>query len=269
MVEQKLVELKNIIKDLKSAVVAFSGGIDSTFLLKMCNDVLGKSNVLGVTIKSELLPNSEIYDAKTLAQKLDARHKIVDFNICEVQNITDNPPDRCYYCKYAFFNKLKDIATIEKLNFVVDGSNFDDLRDFRPGMKALHELEILSPLKEAGLTKNEIRTVSKQMGIPTWDKPSFACLASRFPYGEKITKEKLKRVEKAEKTLAQLGFSQHRVRSHGNIARIEILPSEMVQLSDETIRNKIINDLKSFGFTYVTIDLTGYRTGSMNEELGR
>ncbi|AYO31498.1 ATP-dependent sacrificial sulfur transferase LarE [Biomaibacter acetigenes] len=265
--EQKLQQLKSVIKGLTSVLVAFSGGVDSTFLLKVCLDTLGSDNVLAVTAKSATYPERELQDAVRLAGMLGARHKIIESEELDIPGFSDNPPERCYYCKKELFGKLLDIARQEGLNFVVDGSNFDDTADFRPGMRAVRELGVRSPLKESGITKDDIRALSKKMGLPTWDKPSFACLSSRFPYGEKITKEKLNRVARAEEVLRNAGFSQYRVRSHRDIARIEVEPGEMSRFFDRDLREQVAQKIKQAGFSYVTLDLLGYRTGSMNEVL--
>lgn len=265
--EQKLQQLKSVIKGLTSVLVAFSGGVDSTFLLKVCLDTLGSDKVLAVTAKSATYPERELQDAVRLAGMLGARHKIIESEELDIPGFSDNPPERCYYCKKELFGKLLDIARHEGLNFVVDGSNFDDTADFRPGMRAVRELGVRSPLKESGITKEDIRAISKRMGLPTWDKPSFACLSSRFPYGEKITKEKLNRVARAEEALRDQGFSQYRVRSHGDIARIEVKPEEMGRFFDRDVREQVVQKIKLAGFSYVTLDLLGYRTGSMNEVL--
>lgn len=264
---EKLEKLEDIIRNLGSVLIAFSGGVDSTFLLKVCLDVLGKDKVLAVTARSSTYPARELEEAKALALKLGARHEIIESEELAVPGFSENPPERCYYCKKELFGKLVRMARERGFNFVVDGSNADDTGDFRPGMKAKDELGVVSPLKEAGLTKAEIRNFSREMGLPTWDKPSFACLASRFPYGEKITAEKLDRVGKAEELLDALGFTQYRVRSHGDLARIEVLPDEIDKFFDSSLREKVTKEFKKLGFVYVSLDLTGYRTGSMNESL--
>ena len=267
MLEQKLSNLKQKIQALKQVVVAFSGGVDSTFLLKVCMDVLGRDNVLAVTARSEAISEKEFIESQSLANLLNARQKIIESEELSIPGISDNPPERCYFCKRHLFNKFSAIAREQGYDFVVEGSNFSDTEDFRPGMVAIQELGILSPLKEVGLTKDEIRKASKEMGLPTWNKPSYACFFSRFPYGEKITREKLKRVSEAEDLLRGLRFHQFRVRSHGDIARIEVLPEEMNKFFEQSFRDTITKEFRKIGFTYVTLDLTGYRTGSMNEEL--
>lgn len=264
---EKLEKLEDIIRNLGSVLIAFSGGVDSTFLLKVCLDVLGKDKVLAVTARSSTYPARELEEAKALALKLGARHEIIESEELAVPGFSENPPERCYYCKKELFGKLVRMARERGFNFVADGSNADDTGDFRPGMKAKDELGVVSPLKEAGLTKAEIRNFSREMGLPTWDKPSFACLASRFPYGEKITAEKLDRVGKAEELLDALGFTQYRVRSHGDLARIEVSPDEIDRFFDSSLREKVTKEFKKLGFVYVSLDLTGYRTGSMNESL--
>ena len=267
MLHQKLLKLKENINALKKVAVAFSGGVDSTFLLKVCIDELGSDNVLAVTAHSQAITNQEFIEAQTLANLLKARQIIIQLNELDDPFITNNPPERCYYCKKQIFNKFIATAKEQGYNFVLEGSNFSDKDDFRPGMRAIKELGVLSPLKDAGLTKDEIRQLSKEMGLPTWNKPSYACLFSRFPYGEKITPEKLKRVAQAETILRENGFGQFRVRSHSDLARIEVLPEDIDKFFDQPFRNKIVNEFKKIGFTYITLDLSGYRSGSMNEQL--
>jgi len=265
--KNKFHDLKQSIQKLHKVLVAFSGGVDSTFLLKVCVDVLGKENVSAVTASSGLIPEGELKEAEELAKHMGVCHRIIKFNELEVPGFSDNPSERCYYCKRELFKKICSLAHNEGLGNIVEGSNADDCGDFRPGMRALLELGIKRPLKEAGLTKKEIRTLSKELDLPTWDKSSFACLASRFPYGEKITREKLRRVEKAEQYLSRLGFSQFRVRSHGDLARIEVLPNEMKKFFDAGIKSGVVEKFNQLGFIYISLDLIGYRTGSLNEVL--
>ncbi|HHV18039.1 MAG TPA: ATP-dependent sacrificial sulfur transferase LarE [Thermoanaerobacterales bacterium] len=267
MLEQKLDNLKQRIVELKRVVVAFSGGVDSTFLLKICLDALGRDHVLAVTAHSEAISEKEFMESQGLANLLNAKQIIIQSEELNIPGISDNPPERCYFCKRELFNKFIAVARDEGYYFVVEGSNFSDAEDFRPGMVAIQELGIISPLKEVGLTKDEIRKASKEMGLPTWNKPSYACLFSRFPYGEKITREKLKRVSQAEDFLRDLGFYQFRVRSHGDLARIEVLPEEIKRFFEQSLRDTITKALRKLGFTYITLDMAGYRTGSMNEEL--
>lgn len=249
-----------------SVLVAFSGGTDSTLLLKTAKDVLGE-NVFAVTASSIIFPETEIKDAKKIVKKLNVRHKIIMTNEMENPDFTSNPPQRCYYCKKEFFSTLKKIAQEEKIPYVLDGANFDDAKNFRPGIKAANELGIRSPLKEVGLKKNEIREISRKLTLPTWNKPSMACLASRFPYGMPIDSQSLSQVAQAEEYLHSLGFSQIRVRHHGNIARIEVVPEDFHFILDEKKKKGIIERLKRLGYVYITLDLLGYRTGSMNEPL--
>ena len=260
----KLQHLKQLIGKYKSAVVAFSGGVDSTFLAWAAKTVLG-DNMLLVTAQSSTYPVSELDGAIQSAAVLKCRHRIIVSEETDIPGFTDNPPNRCYYCKSELFSKIKDIAAKEGFDVVLDGSNSDDLKDYRPGRKALAELGISSPMVEAGLTKDEIRGYSKQAGLPTASKPSFACLASRFPYGEKITTKKLDRVGESECVLREMGFTQFWVRSHGDLARIEFVQSEMDK--GWAMRNRIEEKLRENGYTYVTIDAKGYRTGAMNEVL--
>lgn len=263
-VEEKLNKLKEIIKKYKSIIVAFSGGVDSTFLAKVCYDTLGEK-VLLVTATSPTYPETEKEEAKKISTFLDAKHMFITSKEIENPQFVENSPNRCYYCKYELFSNLLKIANEKGYEGVMEGSTVDDLSDFRPGRKAIKELGIISPLVEANLTKNEIRLLSQQFSLPTANKPSYACLASRFPYGERITKEKLKRVEKAEEGLKKLGFTQLRVRSHAELARVEVEKEELDKAWQK--REDIDKICREAGFTYVTLDLRGYRSGSMNETL--
>ncbi|TCW41859.1 uncharacterized protein EDC21_10316 [Thermohydrogenium kirishiense] len=264
--EEKYENLKNYIKQLGSAVIAFSGGVDSTFLAKVCKDVLNDS-CLAVTATSSTYPEREFKEALELAKEIGIRHKIIKSEELEIEGFSKNPIDRCYYCKSELFSKLKKVADDEGIEYVLDGTNADDTGDFRPGRRAAKELGVKSPLLECGFTKDDIREMSKRLGLPTWNKPAYACLSSRFPYGQEITSEKLSMVEKSEEYLLNLGFVGFRVRHHGDVARIELNPDQINMMMDENIRKKVVSKLKEIGFKYVSLDLEGYRTGSMNEAI--
>lgn len=262
--EQKITNLIDFLRQHKSAVIAFSGGVDSTFLARIARDAYG-DNLLLITATSSTYPYYELDEAKSLAELLGIKHRIIVSEEIEIPGYADNPPDRCYYCKSELFGKIKFIAEQEGYEAVFDGSNADDLNDYRPGMRAKQEKGIISPLAETGFTKKDIRHFSALMNLPTATKQSYACLASRFPYGEKITIEKLDRVGAAEFEIRQMGFTQFRIRSHENLARLEFIPSEMDKAWNN--RDQLSLICKRSGFSYTTIDLTGYRTGSMNEVL--
>jgi len=264
--EEKYENLKKYIKELGSAVIAFSGGVDSTFLAKVCKDVLN-DRCLAVTATSSTYPEREFKEALELAKEIGIRHKIIKSEELEIEGFSKNPIDRCYYCKSELFSKLKKVADDEGIEYVLDGTNADDTGDFRPGRRAAKELGVKSPLLECGFTKDDIREMSKRLGLPTWNKPAYACLSSRFPYGQEITSEKLSMVEKSEEYLLNLGFVGFRVRHHGDVARIELNPDQINMMMDENIRKKVVSKLKEIGFKYVSLDLEGYRTGSMNEAI--
>ena len=264
--EKKMEFLKQALKNLGSAAIAFSSGVDSTFLLKMAHEVLGE-HAVAITAKSDSFPKRELEEAEAFCKKEGIRQIMFESRELELPGFAQNPPNRCYLCKKAFLEKIKEIAKENGISFVAEGSNVDDEGDYRPGMQAVAELGIQSPLRAAGLTKREIRLLSKKMGLDTWDKPSFACLSSRFPYGEVITKERLAMVQQGEQLLQELGFSQFRVRIHGRMARIEVLPEDFPKLLQEETRNQITEKFREYGFAYAAMDLKGYRTGSMNEVL--
>ena len=262
----KLERLRALLRETRGAVVAFSAGVDSTFLLKVAHEELGE-RVVAATVRSHAFPKRELDEAMAFCRAEGVRHEILDIDELDIPGFAENPPDRCYLCKKALFERLLAFAGDNGLASVLEGSNVDDDGDYRPGRRAIRELGISSPLREVGLTKDEIRALSRQIGLPTADKPSFACLASRFPYGERITAAGLERVGKAEQWLldAGLGLTQLRVRSHGDMARIEVPPDAIPRLAARA--DEIAAALKGLGFAYVALDLRGYRTGSMNEVL--
>ncbi len=266
MVEEKLLKLREIVKDLESVVVAFSGGVDSTLVAKVCYEVL-KDNSMVVTARSETYPDFEFEEAKGLAKEIGIKHLVLNTSELAIEGFASNPPNRCYFCKTELFEKLKDIAKQHRFLHVADGANLDDMEDYRPGLEASKELGVKSPLKEAGMTKKDIREASKMLNLPNWNKPAYACMSSRFPYGQSITEEKLKMVSEAEKYLRGLGLEQFRVRHHETIARIEVLPEDIHILTHSPTRDELLGKFKEIGFTYVTLDLEGYRSGSMNEVL--
>jgi len=260
----KLKQLRELLNQYVSAVIAFSGGVDSTFLARVAKDCI-EGNLLLVTATSSTYPFYELDDAKKIAALLKIKHQIIISEEIEIPGFSNNPPDRCYYCKSELFRKIQHIAKQEDYEIVFDGSNADDLNDYRPGRRALKEKGIISPLVEVGFSKEEIRKLSREFNLPTADKPAYACLASRFPYGEEITKDKLDRVALAEKEIRDLGFKTFRVRSHQNLARLEFIQEEM----DEAwkFRSELTSICEKAGFTFATLNLRGFKTGSMNISL--
>jgi pyridinium-3,5-biscarboxylic acid mononucleotide sulfurtransferase len=265
VLDVRRIALDGILHGLGRVAVAFSGGVDSSFLLRAAVDCLGAPNVLAVTVASPVHPSWEREEAESLGRSLGVEHLIVESNELEIDEFAANPPERCYICKFGRFTELTRLARVHGFSTVLDGSNADDVNDYRPGQRAADELGVSSPLREAGLSKADVRSLSRLLGLPTWDRPSRACLASRFPYGERITREGLRQVDEAESFLLQMGVRQLRVRHHGDLARIELAPEDFgVAMSQ---REKLVTRLKELGFTYITLDLAGFRSGSMNEVL--
>jgi len=267
-VEDKLENMRETLRSLERVAVAFSAGVDSTFLLKVAIDTLGSQNVVAVTADSDSLPRAELDEAIKLADEMGAEHVIIQTEEMSKPEYRANPAERCYYCKSELFSKLDAFIAQRGLKAVVAGVNADDYHDWRPGLQAGGEHNVRAPCAEAGMTKNDIRNLSERMGLPTFDKPANPCLATRVQYGEEITPEKLRRIERCEAFLRSLGFRECRVRHHQGLARIEVPPSQIDRLCEPETRAKIDAALHQFGYTYVTVDLGGFRSGSMNEAIG-
>jgi uncharacterized protein len=263
----KLSKLVRILKNMHSAVLAYSGGVDSTLLLKTLQ--ICDIRTLAVTAMSEKTPQNDLLVAKKLAAELGIEHRIIETDELSMEEFVNNTPERCFFCKDELFRKLSDIARSEGYMFLLDGSNQDDLSDYRPGLRAATKYNVRSPLVEASLSKKEIREISRQLGLSTWDRSASPCLSSRFPYGQRITKDALKRVEKAEKFLREIGFHNVRVRDHDGVARIEVGEEEIDLVWESKMRRLISGKLKSFGYKFISLDLDGYRMGSMNRTIER
>ncbi len=268
-IKEKFKELKQALAEMKRVLVAFSGGVDSTFLLKVARDVLGRENVLAVTALSATTAEQDLADAETYARAFDVEYVVVKSSELENPEFTRNPPNKCYICKKSRFQGLVDMAKERGFDFVADGENFDDAADYRPGSLAAKELGVRSPLRETGLTKSDIRALSREFGLSSWDKPAFACLASRIPYSQEITPGKLKQVDEGERFLRESGFSpQLRLRHHGDTARLELDENDFRKFADADARARVVQYLKSLGFQFVTLDLEGYTMGSLNRSIG-
>ena len=264
--KEKLDALEKYIGSLGSLAVGFSGGVDSTFLLAVAHEALGE-RLMAVTGSDASLPDRELEEAKTFCEERGIRHIVCAVDPFKDEEYRHNGPDRCYFCKRGIFMEIKKLAKDNGIKYVAEGSNMDDLGDYRPGLRAVEELGITSPLREAKLYKEDIRIISRAMGLPTWSKPAYACLASRFVYGEEITEEKLRMIDRAEQFLIEHGFFEERVRMHGNVARIEVPPADIPKLARDDMREAVYDEFKRIGFAFVTLDMKGYTPGSMNATL--
>ena len=265
---EKYNKLRDYIASLGSLAVGFSGGVDSSLLLAVAHDVLG-DKAIAVTACDASVPEREIEEAKKFCSERGIRHFVCKVDPLQIEGYRKNSADRCYFCKHGIFSEIKRIAAENGIEYAAEGSNMDDLGDYRPGLRAVSELEVKSPLREAGLYKSDIRNISKALGLPTWSKPAYACLASRFVYGEEITEEKLHMIDKAEQFLIEHGFYEERVRMHGNLARIEVPPKDIERLAEKDMREAVYDEFRKIGFLFVTLDLKGYHTGSMNATLNK
>lgn len=263
---QKLEKLKEYIAGLGSLAVGFSGGVDSSLLTAVAHEVLGE-RLIAVTGADASVPEREVNEAIAFCKERGIRHILCKVDPLQEEGYRNNSPDRCYFCKHGIFTEVKRIADEYGIKYMAEGSNMDDVGDYRPGLRAAAELSVKSPLREARLNKSEIRIISRAMGLPTWSKPAYACLASRFVYGEEITEEKLHMIDQAEQFLIEHGFFEERVRMHGNIARIEVPPVDIPRLAADGIREEVYAEFRKIGFLFITLDLKGYRLGSMNETL--
>ncbi len=264
----KLEKLEEYIGSLGSLAVGFSGGVDSALLLTVAHNVLGE-RAIAVTEADPSVPEREVKEAEEFCSRMGIRHIVCHFDPLKIDEYRHNDPDRCYFCKRGIFTEIRKIADENGIEHVAEGSNTDDMGDYRPGLRAVEELSVKSPLREAGLCKRDIRLISKAMGLPTWSKPAYACLASRFVYGEEITEKKLHMIDQAEQFLIEQGFIEERVRLHQNVARIEVPEEDIARLASGDVRHKVYDKFKEIGFAYVALDMKGYRCGSMNETLNK
>ncbi len=267
--QEKLHALRDRLRRTPKLAISFSGGVDSAFLLKVAADTLGPENVLALTARAANFPDREFREAEEFARRLGVEHVVLDLDIMAIPGFAENTPERCYFCKLGIFTAILEMARKRGFDTLADGANTDDAGDYRPGMRATRELGVASPLREAGLAKADIRALSRGMDLPFWDKPAFACLASRFPYGQPITEADMARIARAERYFLGLGFRNIRVRLHGDLARVEADPDEMPKFFEVEFMRRVDGELRRMGFSYAALDLRGYRTGSMNETLGK